>query len=301
MEFRLNVKYLFLTYPQCTLSRERALELLMAKPWGGSTISKYLIAQEKHQDGHPHLHCLLALEARKNITNSAWLDLEGFHGNYQGVKNRDYVYNYCTKADDQCLSNFTREDLIPEKKTTRAQIGKRILDGEDVVALTEEYPQLLFGFTKLQADIKSLEEAKEVVPMLPKWLPNPWGRLIKSDSKDKKRHYWIFSRMPNRGKTTWAREMESRWKALIKGGDFSYWNASGKERLIILDEYNTAGLKFSCLNQLADGFFEARIIYAGLRRLKPDLIVVLSNSSISDLYPHMHHLVSARFIEYELL
>lgn len=299
--FRLDAKNLFLTYPQCNLSRDRVLELLLAKPWGSATVTGYIVAQERHQDGHPHIHCLLLLDKRKNITSASWLDLAGFHGNYQSAKNKDYVFDYCSKADSECLSNITRDQLRPESKVTRAVIGKRILDGENLVKLTEEYPQLLFGFNRLQADIRSLEEAKEVVPDLPQWIDNPWGKLMQGNSQAKKRHWWIFSRVPNRGKTTWAREMEHKWKAIVKSGDFTYWNISGKEKFIILDEYNTAGLKFSALNQLADGFFEARVFYGGLRRLQPKLVVVLSNCAIVDLYPHMHHLISARFIEYEIV
>lgn len=301
MNFRLDAKNLFLTYPQCNLSRERALELLLAKPWGSATVVAYCVAQEKHADGNPHLHCLILLDKRKNISSNSWLDLDGFHGNYQAAKNKDYVHDYCTKADDQCLNTITRDMLRSEKSVTRAKFAQAIMAGEKAEELVEKYPQFLFGFTKLQADIRALEEAKTMVPDLPKWIPNPWGKLIESDSQAKKRHWWIYSRSPNRGKTTWAREMEHQWKALIKSGDFSYWNVSGKEKLIILDEYNTAGLKFSALNQLADGYFEARVIYVGLRRLKPNLVIVLSNCSIIDLYPHMHHLVSARFIEYEIL
>lgn len=298
--FRLHATLLFLTYPKCTLSREDALQLLNEKPWGTANITHHLVAQERHEDGSPHLHCLLKLSKRKDIRTANFLDLGEFHGNYQAGKNAKYLFDYCTKADANALHNFTPDVLKPAKVMTRAVIGKRMLDGEKAEDLVDEYPQLLFGFKRLKDDVRCLEEAKEVVRNIPYVLSNPWGRLIFTEG-GKKRHWWIWSRNPNRGKTTWARELADQFGAYIKGGDFTYWNVTGKEQLIILDEYNSAGMRFNTLNQLCDGLFEARVFMAGLRRLHPRLVIVLSNSSIRDIYPFKYDLVEARFIEFEIL
>ena len=39
-------------------------------------------------------------------------------------------------------------------------------------------------------------------PDLPPLLPSPWDFEIPSNVQDKKRHYWIWSKEPNAGKTT---------------------------------------------------------------------------------------------------
>ena len=119
--------------------------------------------------------------------------------------------------------------------------------------------------------------------------------------QQKKRNWWIWSKQPNKGKTTWANELVIKYKAYLKGGDFSYWNVTGKEKLIILDEYNSAGLRYHTLNQLCDRTFEARVFMGGVKRLQPYITIVLSNCSISELYPFKNELLYARFIEKELI
>lgn len=137
---------------------------------------------------------------------------------------------------------------------------------------------------------------------LPHFLPNPWGWVLQSRLQAKRRHYWIFSRTPNRGKTTkFAEPLKEKFKCYIKCGDFNYWTIMGDEEAIILDEYNSPTLKWSSLNSICDGNFEYRIFMGGLITLKKPLIIVLSNQSISDLYPFMNNLLYERFNEKEIL
>lgn len=137
---------------------------------------------------------------------------------------------------------------------------------------------------------------------LPVFLPNPWGRVLPSRLSGKKRHYWIFSRVPNRGKTTqFAEPLCKNYRGYLKGGDFSWWSLTGDEEFIVLDEYNSASLKFYSLNCMCDGNFEYRIFMGGLLKLMKPLIIVLSNQSISDLYPFRNDLLYERFKEIEIL
>lgn len=301
MSFRLNGKAFFLTYPQCPLTRTHVLDRLSEKLVGFNLVH-YAIAKEAHEDGSPHLHCLLLLEKSKNVCSSNFFDIDGYHGNYQIAKDRVKVFDYISKSDGELLTNLTNDDLRPQKKYKREEVGKRVLAGEKLSDLVEEYPSLIFGFNKLQEDIKSVLNARVRPVEIPKWLPNSWGLLFQSDSTAKRRHYWIWSDKPNRGKTTWARDMEAKFGAYIKsGGDFTYWNIGSNESICILDEYNYAGLKFHQLNSLCDGTFEARVFMGGLQRFRPKLVFVLSNISLRDMYPFKYELLEARFFVKELL
>lgn len=136
---------------------------------------------------------------------------------------------------------------------------------------------------------------------LPGWLPNPWSKILPTKVARKRRHYWIFSRAPNKGKTTkFAVPLDEEFRCCLKAGDFTYWNLRGDEECVILDEFNTAALKFSTLNSMCDGLFEYRIFQGGLLRLKNPLIIVLSNQAIVDLYPFMNNLLYERFNEIEI-
>lgn len=143
------------------------------------------------------------------------------------------------------------------------------------------------------------EETRKDIPY---WLPNPWGKILLGQDMQKRRHYWIYSRAPNKGKTTkFAEPLENEFRAYIKCGDFSYWNLNGDEQCVILDEFNTAKLKWDCLNSMADGNFEYRIFHGGLLKLRKPLIIILSNQSLAELYPFMNNLLYERYIEIELL
>jgi hypothetical protein len=296
--FRLDGRSFFLTYPKCALSRDDVLAALKAK-LVSSVITNYCISIEAHEDGTPHLHCLIVLEKKKTVASASYFDIGEYHGNYQTARNRVTIFNYITKTDPTPLTNMDAESL-KVKSLTRQQVGKRILDGEKVEDLVEEYPHLIFGFKRLQEDIKAYGQARVVHKTLPGWLPNDWGFLMPTTGSEKKRHFWIWSKGPNKGKTTWAKRLMGEYGAHVKGCDFTYWNLHGGEPLIILDDYNTAGLRFNALNQLCDGTYEARIFMGGLRRVEPRLVIVLSNCPIHELYPYKCDLLRARFIEKEL-
>lgn len=137
---------------------------------------------------------------------------------------------------------------------------------------------------------------------LPQWLENPWGKLFNSRLIGKRRHLWIFSRLPDKGKTFWfAKPLEEKHKAKICCGDMMYWNLNGEEEAIILDEYNSAKLKWDQLNSICDGTWEYRRIYKSNLKLDNPLIIILSNQSINDLYPFKNQFLHARFIEHEIL
>lgn len=76
-KFRANRKKFFLTYPQCPLMKEDILSFLRTK----SPLTKYLIAQEKHQDGGFHIHVFAEFTRKLNITSQSAFDYKGYHCN----------------------------------------------------------------------------------------------------------------------------------------------------------------------------------------------------------------------------
>lgn len=323
--FRIHSKQLFLTYPQCPISKEDALEQLK----NICPVKDYVIASEMHQDGHYHLHCFIKLSVDLDTSNPRYFDLRGptqqqpnpqpnllgpgvahfvgasplqttvYHGNYQGCRSPKKVMKYCTK-DGNYISNFDVAEMMNTWKSKREILGKRIvIDGVDLDQLVREHPELIFGYTKLKMDINnyraSCQASKEI---LPRWLPNPWGLVLPSKKPTKRRHYWIYSTLPNKGKSFYfAKPLYDEYNGAIKAGDYSYWALNGREEFIILDEYNTAALKWSYINSMCDGTGEYRIFMGGLLKLRDPLIIILSNQRICDLYPIMNTTLYARFNE----
>ena len=78
------------------LGKEEALALLKAKrPAKG-----IVVAWELHEDGTPHLHAYVMLNAEFNCTASSYWDLQGWHGNYQHAKSWCKVLAYIKKDQD---------------------------------------------------------------------------------------------------------------------------------------------------------------------------------------------------------
>nr|QTT61843.1 replication-associated protein [Opuntia virus 2-DBG_56] len=103
--FRIQAKNYFLTYPQCSLSKEEALQQLthLSLP---SNLKYIKICTELHQNGEPHLHVLLQFEGKVICTNNRLFDLVSptrsahFHPNIQGAKSSSDVKSYIDKDGD---------------------------------------------------------------------------------------------------------------------------------------------------------------------------------------------------------
>nr|WMX25043.1 AC1 [Sweet potato leaf curl Hubei virus] len=103
--FRINAKNYFLTYPQCSLTKEEALSQIqnIQTPVNKKFIK---ICRELHEDGSPHLHVLLQFEGKFQCKNNRLFDLVSptrsahFHPNVQGAKSSSDVKSYIDKDGD---------------------------------------------------------------------------------------------------------------------------------------------------------------------------------------------------------
>lgn len=109
MSIRLTGKQFFLTYPQCPVSKEVALISMEDK----GHLTAYIISEEQHKDGTPHLHVYLKFERKKNFKSPKCFDIEfdghTYHGNYQTVKNADAVMTY-VKKDNNFIEKLEEEE-----------------------------------------------------------------------------------------------------------------------------------------------------------------------------------------------
>lgn len=300
MPYQLNSSRLFLTYPECPIKKEDALKLLIEK---GLDIEEYIIAEELHQNGNKHLHAFLKLSTSFRTRDPKFFDLNAYHGNYQGCRSEKNVVKYCSKNEDY-ISNFDLNERLLKKNSHKKIYGLKLIQRQNSLAeLVDENPELLFGYKRLKEDLNEYFRDKgDSRGQLPGYLPNTWGKVLPINLRVvKKRHYWIYSSGPNKGKTTNAKTWYKDYKSHIQCSDFSYWGLNGDEGLIILDEYNTAKLNWSTLNAMADGTMGYRVFQRGVIKLDDPLIVILSNKSINELYPNTNLFLYARFIEIELV
>nr|AGN52707.1 Rep [Tomato leaf curl Sudan virus] len=103
--FQINCKNYFLTYPQCSLTKEETLSQI--KNLDTPTNKKYIkICREIHENGEPHIHVLIQFEGKFKCQNQRFFDLVSpsraahFHPNIQGAKSSSDVKSYIDKDGD---------------------------------------------------------------------------------------------------------------------------------------------------------------------------------------------------------
>lgn len=297
MNFQIHSKNLFLTYAECPIDKQIAFDFLtdLLKP------TRLLVAREKHQNGNYHLHAYCSFETAFRTRNPRFADMQGHHGNYQGCRSPKNVLKYCTKEDDY-LANFDLDEIMP-KASGRSLLGKRVLDGEDLWKIVEEMPQHVFGYKRLKEDIQEFRRDKQESTIeleIPGEVPNPWGFNLYPDTDLKKCHYWFYSTVPNKGKTTGVINPLIRdHHAVMYHPKATYHHVREKTRVIVLDEVITGTIKARDLNEICDGNAQFRVFMGGEIKLKEKaLVVICSNFSIDTVFPIMKEFVHARFNEF---
>lgn len=100
--FRITAKKLFLTYPRFTLGKRRVDEFIRGLQ---PAPKQWLIAEEKHEDGTPHIHAVLVYGTKVNIRSERHFDIDGHHGNYKACRNLNASISYCQKEDETPISH----------------------------------------------------------------------------------------------------------------------------------------------------------------------------------------------------
>lgn len=216
------------------------------------------------------------------------------------AKERAEAINYGIKEDTR-VEGPKENGVKPEavKKFDAEECKELIMQGK-----VKDIPFSYILRYNLETRINGIKEFYELDERaeLPTFLPNPWGLLIPSRKQCKRRHYWIFSRNPNKGKTYhFALPTSKSYQAEIICGDTTYWNVTLRTQCLLFDEFNTAKYKWDTLNSMCDGTFIFRRMRQCSINLNQPLIIILSNQSISELYPHMNVFLYERFNEKELI
>lgn len=124
--FRLSAKNLFLTYPRCAVDAEMAEEILLGI-FGRANVLYMCIARESHEDGTPHLHCVVLLHDRCNLRDQRALDIFDHHGNYQAIRNVKQTLRYVKKDGE-----YREYGELPTKYA----------DGDDLKSILEKVSTL---------------------------------------------------------------------------------------------------------------------------------------------------------------
>ncbi|AGT45433.1 Rep [Chickpea chlorosis virus-B] len=245
--FRLQTKYVFLTYPHCSSHAESLRDFLWNK-LTSFAIYFIAIATELHQDGSPHLHCLIQLDKRCNIRDPLFFDFESHHPNIQPARDSQQVLDYISKDQNVITrGEFKRHRVSPKKSDERWRtiIQTATTKEEYLQMIQEEFPH------EWATKLYWLEySANKLFPPQPEPYIHPWNdedlqchedlaewlnkELYTEPEQLQQRRKSLYICGPTRtGKTTWARSL-GRHNYFNGGVDFT--NYDDKATYNIVDD-----------------------------------------------------------------
>ena len=263
---RSSFKGWFLTWPQCPVKKQDALTILNTN--GLPEIIEYVIAEEEHKNGDPHLHGFIKFGKKVRFSQvKDKFDLLEYHGHYEPAKSWRAVEKYC-KKDGNYISNIN----VDGAKNNHSKKIKPSDFMRDPLELLEEgilNPMSLNNFIKNRDTYKMLLNQKRL-------------REIPKDI-EKKRHHWIYGES-NSGKTTFIRkkmiEDSDNWFQIPYNGD---WKGYNGEKNLYADEYK-GQLTIQEINRICDGGAKVNT-KGGSVQLAWDVVVwVISNYPYDKVY-----------------
>lgn len=263
----LQTKHFSLTYAQCILSTEDLLAGLKDRvKCVDRVISEYVICQEEHKDGNPHLHAYIVLDAavRKQV-GASFLDVHGHHPNIQEtrssrkwveyiVKGGKYITNIQKKVDKYCS--------VPEK--TKKELAQELISGgKSTHALTMEYPKLLFGYSRLCSDLELFESHGKKIDSL----GSPCG-------------LWLWGPSGS-GKSTIA---TTKFGEYYAKGATKWWDGFRGQSVVICEDVDAGWKEVLLLFKIwADKFPFTSERKGGSASIRPRKLIVTSNYTIEEL------------------
>lgn len=261
-----------------------------------AAIKHYIVAQEPHKDGSPHLHVYVNYDKKVSFEVRRW-DIAGFHGNYQPVDHWRGWAKYCQKGAN-FITNFDLEAAASKKASGRAQ--NELIMSTDLKELIKTGDIHVRDYLRLQANKAAI--IKDSAPLLPRcehYIPNSLGKILPLLT-EKRRHYWFWSASPNKGKTTFLNEIFKSFPSYRFVYKENFQSIHPQTQFIILDEYTSPHLPLTQLNQMCDNTWQYSFKGGSAVTVDNVTILICGNKPPEEVYPNLHELIKARFNVFEL-
>nr|QKI29018.1 Rep [Kummerowia striata CRESS virus] len=295
--FRMQGKNYTITFPQCSVKKEVAVERIEQKY--GSDLKGYLVCEEDHKDGTPHLHVFLQFRAKKTFcTNDCFDFIGGQHGNYQVTKSVKAWVEYCTKGTNYVAKGVDVESIKKKKSPKNEEVAKSIMEGESLVEINKKHAGYVMINKRKIEEYESWVKCENAKKQKIDWIPPSLDGLTDANLQIAK---WICSniRQPrkfkapqlyihgprNLGKTSLIEWLEKSLSVYhVPTTEEFYDQYSDDYDLVVIDEFK--GQKtIQWLNQFLQGSpMPIRKKGSQSMKLKNLPVVILSNYRLSEVY-----------------
>lgn len=317
---RLQAKNWLLTFPQCSVTKEEALEkLLNTQKTPPFSVQGAIVAQETHADGNHHLHIAIFLEKKIRIRDQTYWDfIVSKHGNYQTMKSVKGSIAYLKKEDQTPLIYGNVPDTSKESRVSKSDIAANMIkSGSSLSDVAEELPGFFLlnqskilsfkAFCMNQLDMKSKKKLKSPIMYtgednntlnLVEWLN---GNLFKERRFKQKQLY--ISGPKDIGKTSLLLKLNDylRIYEMPLLEDFYDLYDDDRYDLVVLDEFR--GQKFiQFLNLWAQGGLPLSVRIKGGQTLKRKNLpfIICSNYELFSVYKNAEKIDTLKTRFYEI-
>lgn len=293
-KFRIDSKEYSLTYPQCSALPADVLEYFRRK--FDDKISYAAVVMEVHKSGDPHLHAHLQFVKIYSCTCEKVFDYSTWHPNIQRTRNSDHWKRYMDKEGTPVSFGTYRSLSAKKVKLTNRDLLE--CDLEEMI-LSDQIS--LYSLASVLNARKAFEEIKKRdKSSLPDVLPANWDGLDLPvyPITEKKRHYWLYSTQPNKGKSTFLDGLNSEYRASYYSCQEKYQSLKADSQLLLFDEFGKGNsVMITLLNQMCDGTYKYPCKGRPAVTLIKPYLIICSNYPISYVYPGSDGRVEARFNE----
>jgi len=301
-----QAKKWFLTFPQCSLPHQQALENLQSK---FQPIDWAIVAEEKPQDGTPHLHIAIQFKDRFYSSDMRAFDpICGQHGNYQPMKNIRNTVAYVTKEGEYTAFGIDVKAVLEKKCGTFTIMAKELQSGKTIDDLNQINPGFVMQHKRKLEEYESWVQKRNERAKKKKWTKfttadiedlntvaemkiAAWLNLNICEPREFRQEQLYVHGPPKMGKSTLIRRLEEYLNIYYvprDDGEFCDQYEDGVYDLIVLDEF-TNKKTMQWMNQLLDGQ-TCYLKRKGGQILKRNNlpVIVLSNFTLEQNYPRLY-------------
>ncbi|QDJ95277.1 replication-associated protein [Capybara virus 35_cap1_1079] len=296
--FRQQGKSFILTFPQCAEKKEVAAERIEQK--FGSSLKGYVVCEEAHKDGTPHLHVFLQFTEKLRHSDKNYFDfIGGKHGSYEVARNVRKSVEYVTKSGNYVAKGVDVESIRKKKSPMSAQVAESIMSGKSLSDINKENPGYVMMNKRKIEEYESWVKCEQSKKQKVDWVPPSVEGLTDSNLQIAK---WICSNIRqnrafkapqlyihgprNLGKTSLVEWLERSLSVYhMPTTEEFYDHYSDDYDLVVIDEFKgQKTLQF--MNQFLQGSpMTIRKKGSQSMKYKNLPVVILSNYSLNECYP----------------
>nr|WCR62204.1 MAG: replication associated protein [Circoviridae sp.] len=267
--FRLQAKNIFLTWPQCEVSKEAALEFIkdVCKDFG---VSYVFVARESHKDGNKHIHALVRLKEAIDTYDERFFDMEDKHPHIEVARNIKSVITYLKKENDT-LEWGDRPACagIVDKKIKQERM-LRDLQTKTIHEIMLEGEYTVYEMNAMMRLKQYADATKRVWPQF------------------RKRHVLWYWGPTGSGKTraaseTLQRECPNDWIP-ITGDCNTFFNGYDAQKGVLFDDFRAGTMRFNVLLQILDGYRVMVNVKGSVREWNAEWIIITSSGRPEDIF-----------------